>query len=295
MKIQAVFDIKDQSYRSFGLTPFTRTDQAASRDILEVLEPADLVLRDLGYFATDSMRKIEQRNAYYCSRLRFRVKVFDPVSGEPLNLLPILQKRGRLDIDVLVGLKEKLPTRLVATPVPTSIADQRRRKLNQSKDSRCKFSQEQMMLCNWEILITNIPRENYPDTEILKIYQLRWGIENIFKTWKSNFKIQIFPTRVSPTQLEAITYARLLLITLYQCSWGGDIARLDSNISMQKLSNFFCTFFWVSASSNGNAQSANAVICAVINYFCSHEKRKKRKNYSRKAEDIHVNEAGKAS
>ncbi len=43
---QAILDIKSRSYIYFSLTPFTRNDQTASSDILGLLQPGDLIIRD---------------------------------------------------------------------------------------------------------------------------------------------------------------------------------------------------------------------------------------------------------
>ena len=50
LKIQAYYDLRNESFVDFSLSSFRKNDQAASKDILALAQPNDLILRDLGYF-----------------------------------------------------------------------------------------------------------------------------------------------------------------------------------------------------------------------------------------------------
>ena len=52
LKIQWICDLKNSAVEQVSLSGFTRNDQAAAPDILNVARPGDLVLRDLGYLVT---------------------------------------------------------------------------------------------------------------------------------------------------------------------------------------------------------------------------------------------------
>ncbi len=64
-KIQAVMDILAERFCYFNITPFTRNDQGASKDILQIAQPLDLIIRDLGYFACAVFRKLHLRNVFF--------------------------------------------------------------------------------------------------------------------------------------------------------------------------------------------------------------------------------------
>jgi hypothetical protein len=49
-KIQAIYDLLAERFVAFSTSGFTRNDQRASADILDLARKGDLVLRDLGYF-----------------------------------------------------------------------------------------------------------------------------------------------------------------------------------------------------------------------------------------------------
>ena len=81
LKIQCTLDLLTHRFVAFALSSFRRNDQAAAHDILEVLRPGDLVLRDLGYFVPRSLRRIGEAGAFFLSRLRSDVRLEDPSTG----------------------------------------------------------------------------------------------------------------------------------------------------------------------------------------------------------------------
>jgi hypothetical protein len=46
-------------------------------------------------------------------------------------------------------------------------------------------SQEQLWLCNWTVMATNLLEEEYTADEVYTLYRVRWQIELVFKLWKS--------------------------------------------------------------------------------------------------------------
>lgn len=158
MKIQSVYDLLSGWVVHFAISGFTRPDQAASPDILSIVQKGDLVLRDLGYFVLSVFKRIHEIGAFFLSRLRHNVALYDPSSGEKIDLLAKLRKSPVLDIDVVIGDRERVPVRLVAVPVPESVANERRRKAKNNRDKRCRPSKQSLALLGWQIFITNVDR-----------------------------------------------------------------------------------------------------------------------------------------
>ena len=111
--------------------------------------------------------------------------------------------------------KERLPVRLVAVPVPESVANQRRRKAKNNRDKRCRPSKKSLELLGWQIFITNVDRSVWDTKSAATVYGIRWRIEIIFKTWKSHFQLNNVPSG-SSAQVEACVLAKLLYLTLFQ-------------------------------------------------------------------------------
>jgi hypothetical protein len=58
VRIQCLYDLLSESFAWFSLSAFTRNDQSAASDVLGLLKPNDLLIRDLGYFTLASLKAI---------------------------------------------------------------------------------------------------------------------------------------------------------------------------------------------------------------------------------------------
>lgn len=185
VKVQLVIDLKNGGVHHLSLSSFRRNDQAAAPDLIDIAQPGDLVLRDLGYWVLSVLRALALKGVYFLSRYRHGTAVLDPQTGKPLDLVRILRSCGQIDQQVWLGEKCRLPVRLVALPVPEAVANQRRRKARANRDRRLAPSSTHMFLLGWNIFVTNVPAQIWSAKTLLCIYRLRWRIETIFKAWKS--------------------------------------------------------------------------------------------------------------
>lgn len=188
IRVQAIYGLSSGTFREFTLSSFTDNDQGASGHILKLLKPGDLMIRDLGYYVLNVFWKVALMGAFFLSRYRFGTNIYDPHTDKQIQLGDVL-KGSSVDIQVLVGAKEKLPCRLVAVKLPDPVAAERRRKAEKDRDKRLKHNKEYMELLDWAIFITNIGIEVWGPKEILKAYRVRWHIEIIFKGWKSHLNM----------------------------------------------------------------------------------------------------------
>ncbi len=218
LKIQSIYDLLSQRFVYFGLSGFRRNDQAAAGDVLGVLEAGDLVLRDLGYFVVKSLEEIAQAGAFFLSRLRLDTTLWDETGKKKLDLLKLLRRYGRLDMEVRMGQEHKLFVRLVAVKLPEAVAGERRRKAKQNRDRRCRPNARHLALLGWAIFITNVPKEKMSARIVAQVYGLRWRVETIFKAWKSHFRITEVPS--GKLALEAMIYGRLIFVTIFSSACG---------------------------------------------------------------------------
>lgn len=212
LKIQTFYDLLSQRFLSFSLSGFNRNDQAAAPDVVPLLQPGDLVLRDLGYFVIETFQRVAQAGAFFLSRLRLDTSLWDPTTDRPLALLNQLRRAACLDVPVLLG-QQRLPVRLVALRLPEAVAAERRRKAKQNRDKRCQPNATSLALLGWAIFVTNVDRRVLSARAVALVYGLRWRIETIFKSWKSHFRITQLP-KGSAAQLQAVVYARLIFLTV---------------------------------------------------------------------------------
>ena len=282
LKIQTIYDLISESFFKFNLSAFTRNDQCASSDILSVLKAGDLVIRDLGYFVLSSLNLIQEKGAFFISRLRFGISVFQSETFTPFDLLLTLKKINNIDINVCIGAKERLPVRLIAIPVPENVAAERRRKAKINRDRRLNPSKEHLALLSWNIFVLNINSDILDSEQIAELYNCRWRIENIFKSWKSHFSITNVPN-ASVIRVKTYIYAMLIFITVFQSyifvTLYKQIIKDNGNqLSLLKVTRFFKEQIWAIILYAQDFQQ----IQDQIFYHCRYESRHKRVNHTQR-------------
>ena len=273
LKIQATYELLSQQFLTFGLSGFNRNDQAAAHDVLPLLQKGDLVLRDLGYFVAKTFEKIAQAEAFFLSRLRLNITLFDPKTEQPIDLLKQLNRYGHLDVPVLLG-QQKLPVRLVAIALPESVAAERRRKAKANRDRRCRPNARHLALLGWSLFVTNVDRKTLDAKTLAKVYTLRWRIETIFKSWKSYFRITVVP-KGSQAQLLSLIYARLIFITVMAQLCRGDCeapAQGQSSPSLLKVAGLLGDFFLSLCLQAWQPRLLDA-LRLQLDYHCRYERR----------------------
>ena len=277
LKIQCIYELLTEQFVQWELSSFRVNDQRAAGQILAVVQPRDLVLRDLGYFTLESFRQLQLRGAFFLSRLWQGVSVWQ-TDGHPLDLLGRLQHAGWLDEPVLLGLDQPLAVRLVAVPVSAAVANQRRRQARQDRDQRHPPSAKRLALLGWDIFITNVPAPVWSARTLRAVYGLRWRIEIVFKSAKSHLQLSVIP-QTSAVEVELLIWARLLLLTLLQ-GWlaTGAPSDRDPPLSLLKAAEWlglFCPLLLLAPLATTLPQR---LLCQ-IRYHCRYEKRK-RINYA---------------
>lgn len=280
IKIQTEYDVLRERFYRFWLSPFTTNDQEAATIMLESIQPGDLIIRDLGYFVLTALALIQQKSAFFVTRLRHDIVLSDPGNSKRIKLLKTLRKYQKIDIPVIIGTENQLRVRLVALPVDPAVAAQRRRKLRSNRDRRLNPGREHLALLGWNIFILNVDADILSAEEVLYFYGLRWRIETIFKAWKSNFNLTAFSPRASAVHVQAHMYAFLIFVTLFQTVIFSQTNRLILNqqykpLSLLKLSRCFREQFWAIVI----YLSRPAALYEQITYHCTYEKRNDRLNY----------------
>jgi hypothetical protein len=281
IKVQAIVDLLSENFVDFNITAFTSNDQGAAPDILKIISPGDLIIRDLGYFVPLVFRAIIDKLAYFLSRYHHKTKLCD-TNGNEIDLYALLKTCPCLDMCVHLGKEARIPVRLVCIPVPEKVANERRRKLNQNKkrDRRLNPSKEQLALCGWEIFITNVDANIWTVQDVSNAYGLRWRIEIIFKAWKSHLNFTQV-THGSKDYVLILFYTRLIFITLFQTTFVGlhkwaNTNAPDHHISILKFAQFFALLVTMAL---GFSISNTQLLMANILKHCTYEKRRKRINY----------------
>lgn len=221
MNIQYEFDILSGNCACLELTKATRNDQADSKETVDNLKQGSLNIRDLGYITTTYLQAVEKKEAYYLNRLP-KIGVYQMIAGEykvidwkGIDKKIKKQKVDCMELEVYLGVKEKIKTRIVITPVPDKIAEERIRKAKQGgkRTKGYQISKEYKIKARYSIYITNVPESVLSKQSIIKAYKLRWQIELVFKTWKSNLNIHKVKS-VKKERMECQLIAKLIWVLI---------------------------------------------------------------------------------
>ena len=120
------------------------------------------------------------------------------------------------DANVIIGGHKTIHARVLIRRVPTEVADQRRRRIQETAKSKGQSaSNAALALADWNVAITNVPRRLLSLTEALVFMRLRWQIELLFKLWKSHGQVDVWRT-TNPARILCEIYAKLIGLVLQQ-------------------------------------------------------------------------------
>lgn len=184
-RFQSIYNLSEERWQDLRLGAYTDNDQSQALLPLDRMESNDLLLRDLGYYSLGSIDQITE-GQYLITKWDNQTYLYHP-DGEKIDLLVNLEQNEQLDLSVLAGSRHRIPMRLVARKLPKHKADQRIEEAKKDRHSKAKHSEEYYQLLKYEIYLTNISGELLNGKQIAKLYELRWYIEILFKSWKSYF------------------------------------------------------------------------------------------------------------
>jgi hypothetical protein len=175
------------------------------------LPAGSLRLADLGYFKVKVFKQLTAQGIWWVSRLAARAGIWQ--QDHVTHISEWLNAQDAEEIDQAVELTaQRLQCRLIAIRVPPEVAAERRKRVRESAKARKKsqLKPETLALCDWTILITNLPAEHFTPDDVLCLQRLRWQIELLFKLWKTDLSLDEWRSQ-QPHQILSEVYAKLLL------------------------------------------------------------------------------------
>ena len=286
-RIQLRIDLVKEHIHRIALKAYGENDKTFASDILDTLQPNDLVIRDLGYHDLGVFERIMQRGAYFISRWLPRTTLFNAHTHKKIELgkmLPKLEAKGveLYEQNCLVGIEKQVPMRVVFIKLPLDVEEKRREDaLKKAKSKSIKYSKEYLALLGWSIYITNVPLSTLSILDIWKIYTFRWRIEIIFKAWKSHLKLAMVIKDkgfINPCHLLIRLYLMMVWVTLclipaYNFYQNKIYKQEKRFVSLAKFADFF---------RNNFLELVNELnwerFIPLIKQFCLYDRRKNRKN-----------------
>lgn len=217
-KIDVIYDFKSKRYEQIKLTDHSEADQKLGLSILDYLVPDALIIRDLGYLRMDCILKIDAMKAFFLSRFKNNTLVYlnkdDPAE---LDLADYIYRncRGKNVIELKAFITvSRVPMRIIAYLVPEDIAAERRRKAHATAKKQGRtLTKKSLALLDYSIFITNVTKEVWPAEVVGTIYRLRWQIELLFKSWKSNLKVD-YLKGINEHRIESLLYIKMITIII---------------------------------------------------------------------------------
>jgi len=217
-KIQVVWEYLSHSFAHLALVAGTTPDNKYIDTVVKLAQPGALFLFDLGYFKVQALALIAQAEAYFLTRLNHQTALYTAAAGRlhRVELSPLLhgETRALVEHSVYLGARERVAVRLIAARVPEAVVNERRRQAHQAARKRGYTpSHVHLALLAWNLFVTNVPGTLWTPATVCTAYSLRWQVELVFKSWKSDLHLATLPTKTETPTL-CYLYGRLLLIVL---------------------------------------------------------------------------------
>lgn len=233
IKIQLQYDLLSGEFICCDTYSGTSSDSKYVDVMDNHTKAGDLRLSDLGYYKVDYLKKIDEKKAFFISKLKSTSTVYKK------NPVPTLRKNGtivksteyiKIDIleiikpladgetieikDIYIGSKKELKSRLIITKLSEENKQKRKIKhLNAVRRDRGKINDRSVAWTEINVYITNVPEKILATEQIHDVYSLRWQIEIMFKIWKSIFNIDNVKN-VKIERFKCFLYGRLIALLL---------------------------------------------------------------------------------
>jgi len=192
LKLQLSFDYLSGQLNAVDIQAGRTPDQNSQLPELWA-QPHSLTIMDLGFFKKTRFVKIAKAGAYFLSRLQLQTALYaQPNTPQPLDLYQVLTTLPDSVGELIVYLKTKqsLKVRLIYARLPSAVVSERRRKAKASARRRgTTCSQRHLELLAWALFITNAPADWLSTEQVPLVYRVRWPIELVFKSWKSQARL----------------------------------------------------------------------------------------------------------
>jgi hypothetical protein len=184
------------------------------------LQPGDIVVADGGYGIRRNLNLILQQQANGILRIHPSTFPILDVQGKPVDLFSWIRTTTIDLMDLAAffrdGTGQIHAIRLVAQALPAEKAalSRMRRRKEAQKHGRT-ISDDTLLIAGWLIVVTTLESDEWPATDIVRLYRARWQIELVFKRMKQILCLNQLRSKVRLT-VEACVRALLLAWALQE-------------------------------------------------------------------------------
>jgi hypothetical protein len=180
--------------------------------------PGDIVLGDRYYTRPRDLRPVIEAGADFIVRTGWNSLRLLQANGEPFDLFAALAAQIEQESEAQVRVHEGItqaPQPLMLRLVirrkePEQAEAEQKRLLKDAKKRGKQPDPRSLEAAKYILLLTSLPADAFPPSDILAIYRFRWQIELAFKRFKSLAGLDMLPAK-KPELARAWIYARLIL------------------------------------------------------------------------------------
>lgn len=216
--IQCCYDLRNHCFKELSINAMVDNDSSYATSN-SWITPCSLVLRDLGYFSITGLKQIEQKDAFYISKVSPRTQFYD-LDNTQVPLARIVDYMDKYQLDqfekqMLITTAHKHPVRVIFRRVSQQLYEKRiRARSRKNHYAGSKLSKDYTAWSKLIVLVTNVASHTLSADQVLSTYRLRWQIELVFKTWKSHYKLHK-TKKMKQERIECYIYSMLLLVTVH--------------------------------------------------------------------------------
>lgn len=157
------------------------------------LQPGEIRLADAGHASPAGLRHVVTSGGHLLMRVGWNSLAWRDGEGKAFDLVAALaatlEASFECELWVADGQRrnaEPIKVRLVAHRRPPQAAEKSRRRLRQEAKRKGRTpDRRSLQACDWQILLTTLPVDQWPPERLFAFYPLRWQIELAFKRMKS--------------------------------------------------------------------------------------------------------------
>lgn len=189
IKLNLIFDLLTGEAIECSTHQATTQDKSIAHDVISLVKRGDLILRDMGYFITELLEKIEDKDADWLSRVPASAGAFT-ADGLKIEALMQRSKSGIIERQLYLTADRKA-ARVIAVKKSPQKAQEAVRQLKETYKKKGAIpSRAKLERARWHLLATSVKKEIMSAKALTNLYAQRWQIEIIFKAWKSSSNLE---------------------------------------------------------------------------------------------------------
>jgi hypothetical protein len=210
-------------------------------------QAGEIRIVDRGYAFVSGIARLLDGESFLVVRINWQNLPLESENGQRFDLIAWL-KSLQVPSEQLVWLPTpsgRLALRLLAAPLPPPAAERaRQRARKNNRKHRRTVSANTLLAAGFILLLTNLPGDQWPLSQVFWLYRLRWQIELAIKRLKSLIQIDHLRSQ-DPRMVQTYLLGKLLLALLldellqqvayHQPEW---FLSLERPISIWRLTQF---------------------------------------------------------